>query len=598
MTRQRSPRPGANKIPSAFKSNKRVRLGLVGIMALLMVISGRLVVIQGLDLDGMAQEATAQRTVVTKLPATRGKILDANGNVLAESIIRYNITASPRNNTEATEFKRRNAAGTVETISRDQGIRELADVLNMSEADVRTAVTGDTDFMYVAKGVTPDIESKVAALRVPGIYSEPLSERTYPLGAVGGGIVGYLNDSGGAGIEQTMNDELTGTEGSRTYQRGANGIVIPTAPDTVVPAVDGKSVKLTINSDIQYYAQQAISDQVAKFGAQWGNIVVVEVKTGKVLALAEDHMVDPNEPWATDAKDRGVRSVSAAVEPGSTQKTITAAGAIQEGLITPLSHVLVPPSYTVNGQTFQDASPHGTEQRTFAGIIGDSLNTGTVMVGQKLTPDQRYDYLRRFGVGEATGIPLPGESSGILAKPEDWDGRQEFTVLFGQGVSQTPLQTAMAYQTIANNGVRLAPQLIDSYIDPDGTEHKVPQAPGTTAVSPQTAAQVKDILESVVTAGGAKDIKVPGYRIGGKTGTAEAPAENGVGFSGYTASFAGIAPMDDPQYVVLVTVQRPQGNIYGISQAPVFNNVMGHVLRSNNVPPSTTPSVALPQFYE
>jgi cell division protein FtsI (penicillin-binding protein 3) len=569
-------------------------------LALLLVISGRLFLVQGLDAGGMAEAAVTQRTVVQQLPSTRGEILDANGKVLAQSIISYDITASPKNNTAAETFKRRNLqTDTLEDVSRDQGISELAGVLALDETTVREALTGTGDFNYVAKGVTPDIEARVMDLGLPGIYAQPTSQRVYPLGAVGGSIVGFLGSDGAplAGVEQTLNDQLTGTDGQRTYQRGANGIVIPTAPDEIQPAVNGQSVKLTINSDIQYYAQQAISNQVKKFSAQWGNIVVIEAKTGKVIALAEDSTVDPNNPGGTDATNRGARSVTAAIEPGSTEKTVTAAAAINEGKVTPLSHILVPPTYTTNGETFSDAFTHGTEQRTFAGIIGDSMNTGTVMVGEQLSKQQRYDYLHNFGVGQATGIPLPGENAGILAQPDQWDGRQEFTVLFGQGVSQTPLQTAMIYQTIANKGVRLQPQLVESYIDPDGTEHKVNPQPGTNVISESSAQDVKDLLESVVTVADAKDVKVPGYRVGGKTGTAEAPRDNGIGFDGYTASFVGMAPMEDPQFVVLVTVQRPQGDIYGISQAPVFNSVMGQVLHSYNVPPSTTPSVGLQQKY-
>ncbi len=578
----------------------RLRLGLGFVLALLLIISGKLFMIQGLDAGSMAEAAVNQRTVVTKLPATRGKIEDVNGKVMAQSIIRYNITVSPKNSTAADTFVRKNTGtGNIDTVTRDEGIKELADALSLKEADVRKTVTGTSDFAYVSKGVTPAVESKVMGLQLPGIYSEATSERTYPLGAVGGSMVGFLGSDGTplAGIEQTLNSKLQGTDGSRKYQRGANGIVIPTAPEENQPAVDGETVKLTINSDLQYFAQQAISDQVKKFSAQWGNIVVVQAKTGKIVAMAEDSTVDPNNPGATAAANRGARSVTAAIEPGSTEKTVTAAAAIQEGKVSPLSHVLVPPTYTVNGETFADAFTHGTEQRTFAGIIGDSMNTGTVMVGERLSRQQRYDYLHNFGIGQPTGIPLPGENAGILAQPDKWDGRQEFTVLFGQGVSQTPLQTAMIYQTIANNGVRLKPQLIESYTDPDGTEHKVDPSAGTEVVSPQSAQQVKDLLESVVTAADAKDISVPGYRVGGKTGTSEAVREDGAGFEGYTASFVGMAPMEDPQYVVLVTVQRPQGDIYGISQAPVFNSVMGQVLHSNDVPPSTTPSVALPQKY-
>lgn len=577
----------------------RLRWGMVVMLVLLLVISGKLFLIQGLDVGSLAEAAVSQRTVVQQLPATRGEILDANGKVMAKSIIRYNITASPKNNTDAVDFKRLVDDKQV-TITRDQGLQELADVLGMTLDAVKKAATGTSNFAYVAMNVTPAIESKVMDLGLPGIYSEPVSERTYPNGSVGGSLVGFLSKDGQAlaGIEQTMDAKLSGKDGRREYQRGANGIVIPTAPVDTTPAVDGQSVRLTINEDIQYYAQQAAEQQKTQYSADWASIVVVGVKTGNVIALADTNTMDPNNPGASKAEDIGVRSVTNAVEPGSTEKIVTAAGAIQEGLISQDSHLVIPPTYTVDGETFSDAFPHGTEQRTFAGVIGDSLNTGTVMVGQKLTPQQRYDYLRKFGIGQATGIQLPGESPGILSTPDKWDTRQQYTVLFGQGVAQTPLQTAMIYQAIANNGVRLAPRLIDAYIDPNGTEHKVAQQPGTEVVTPKTAAELRDILESVTTMADAKNVVVPGYRVGGKTGTAEAPKADGSGYDGYTSSFVGMAPMDDPQYVVLVTVQRPKTDIYGVNQGYTFNDVMGQVLRTFDVPPSTTPPVKLPQYYQ
>ncbi|WP_427017166.1 peptidoglycan D,D-transpeptidase FtsI family protein [Pseudarthrobacter sp. P1] len=592
-----SPR-GAARPSRPLSAKSRLRWVMVVMLVLLLVITGKLFLIQGLDAGSMAEAAVSQRTVVQKLPATRGKILDANGRVMAESIIRYNITVSPKNNTGADDFQRVIDKELVK-IPRAQGLKELADVLGMSVATVTEKATGTSNFAYIAMGVTPAIESKVMDLGLPGIYSEPVSERTYPDGAVGGSIVGFTSKDGQAlaGIEQTMDAKLAGKDGEREYQRGANGIVIPTAPVDTTPAVDGQSVRLTINQDIQYYAQQAAEQQKKQYSADWANIVVVEAKTGRVIALADTNSLDPNNPGASKAADIGVRAVTGAVEPGSTEKTVTAAAAIEQGLISADSHILIPPTYTVDGQTFSDAFSHGTEQRTFAGVIGDSLNTGTVMVGQKLTPQERYDWLRKFGIGQATGIELPGENPGILATPDKWDGRQQYTVLFGQGVAQTPLQTAMIYQAIANNGVRLKPQLIDAYIDPDGTEHKVAQQPGTEVITPKTAAQVRDILESVTTIADATNVVVPGYRVGGKTGTAEAPAENGVGFDGYTSSFVGMAPMDNPEYVVLITVQRPKTNIYGVNQGYTFNDVMGQVLRTFNVPPSTTPSIKLPQYY-
>ncbi|KQQ85449.1 peptidoglycan glycosyltransferase [Arthrobacter sp. Leaf137] len=583
---------------SSPRSTARVRVGFCFMVALLLVVAGRVFVVQGFDPESYASKAADRRTQVSALASERGAILDMNGTVLAQSTVRYDIVGTPKVNTTTETFRQVDDSGTVRTVSRDQGLQELANLLEMPEPEVRELMTGDALFTFLAKAVDPGLERAVMDLGIPGVESRPVKKRAYPQGAVAGSIVGFTNDQGGAaGLELTLDEQLTGRDGERTYQTGADGIIIPTAPLEVVPATNGQSVKLTIDTDLQYAAQEALEAQAGKLSADWANLIVVEAKTGKIRAMAETNSVDPNDPGATAPEDRGARSVQAAIEPGSTEKAITAAAAIEEGLVSPGSRLVIPSGYTVNGQFFKDSFEHGTEQRTFAGVIGSSMNTGTVMVGQDLSREQRYDYLRKFGVGSSTGIPLPGESAGLLAQPDQWDGRQEFAVLFGQGVSQTPLQTTMAFQAIANDGVLLKPQLIESYLDPDGTEHPVEAEPGSRAVSESTARQTRDILESVVTAGGAKDIKVPGYRVGGKTGTAEAVADSGKGLDGYTASFVGMAPMDDPQYVVMVNVQRPAGNIYGISTAPVFNNIMTRVLSTFDVAPSRTPSVSLPQKF-
>ena len=589
-----APESRASSTPS---NSLRLRLGFAFMLVLLLVIAIRVVVIQGFDPDGLATAAAEIRTKSSLIPSVRGAILDANGTVLARSITLYDIVGDPSDNSSNASFDRSDQDGNTHKLSRDFGIRELAEALGQADTKIRDLLTGDSKFVFLARAVDPTTEQRVQNLHIPGITSRPVQKRSYPLGSVGGSIVGFVNDDGGAaGIEQSLNDRLSGTDGHKTYQIGADGIIIPMAPVDVDPPLNGQSIKLTIDSDLQYQAQVAIESQAQKLSAEWANIVVVEAKTGKIRAMAETHSVDPNNPSATATADRGARSVQAAIEPGSTEKAVTAAAAIEEGKVTPDSRLVVPPTYSVNGQEFKDSFVHETENRTFAGIIGSSMNTGTVMVGQTLSKQQRYDYLSKFGIGETTGIPLPGESAGLLAQPDDWDSRQEFTVLFGQGVSQTPLQTTMVFQTIANDGLRLKPQLIESYIDADGTEHEVQPDHGTRVISPDTAQQVRDILESVVTVGGATDIKVPGYRVGGKTGTAEAVSEHG-GFEGYTASFVGMAPMDDPQFVVLVNVQRPKGNIYGISTAPVFNDIMGEVLGKYRVSASQTPDVQLPQKY-
>jgi cell division protein FtsI (penicillin-binding protein 3) len=587
------------KVPNA---TRRLRLGLGMMLALLLVVGGKLFMVQGLDIGGMAEAALNNRLTPIELPAERGSILDANGTVLADSVIRYNVVVDQRVNTKTETFKRLDTVGEKEelvTVSRDKGIEELAAVLGQDPEDIKDALTGEKPYYIVAKDLKPDMEDRISKLQIPGIVTVGTSKRVYPNGSVAGGIVGFLQDggSGQAGLEQTQDEILKGTPGKRLFEIGADGLRIPVGVDELTPAVNGKDIRLTLNSDLQYFAQQAIQSQTDKLSAEWGVIIVQDIKTGDIIAMADTNSPDPNDPGKVAAKDRGVRSVTAAYEPGSVEKMITAAAVIEEGKSSPLDHFTIPSSLVVDGQVFTDSFDHGTEERTLAGILGWSMNTGTVMAGQRLTKEQRHDWLQKFGIGEAPDIGLPAEASGILTPADQWDGRQEYTVLFGQGVSQSTLQTVRAYQSIANNGVMLQPRLIDSYISPDGTEEKVPAKESRQVVSTETAKQVRDILESAVTEGQIKDAAIDGYRVGAKTGTSESPCDDGKsGYCGYTASMVGMAPMDDPRFIVEVVLQRPKGSIYGITNGPVFRSVMSQALRTYNVPPSTGEPVRLPQY--
>jgi cell division protein FtsI (penicillin-binding protein 3) len=594
---QRTGKAKGGKVPNA---TKRLRLGLGIMLTLLLVVGGKLFLVQGLDVGGMAEAALDKRMRATVLPAERGSILDSAGTVLANSVIRYNVVVDQTVNTKTEKFKRLvEGQDKLEDVTRDQAISELAAVLGMDTDDLRNAVTGEEKYHIIAKDLKPDMEDKISKLQVPGIVTEGVSKRVYPNGSVAGGIIGFLQDgaTGQAGIEQTQDEVLRGTDGKRLFEIGADGLRIPVGVDELTRPQDGKDVKLTLNSDLQYFAQQAIQSQSDKLGAEWGVIIVMDAKTGNLIAMADTNSPDPNDPGRTAARDRGVRSVTAAYEPGSVEKMITAAALIEEGKSSPLDTFTLPPSYTVDGQTFSDSFAHGTEERTLAGILGWSMNTGTVKAGQRLTKDQRHDWLQKFGIGEAPDVGLPATSSGILTPADQWDGRQEYTVLFGQGVSQSTLQTVRAFQAIANNGVMLEPRLIDGYLSPDGTEKKVPAQPSRQVVSDNTAQQVQDILESAVTEGQIKDAGIDGYRVGAKTGTSESPCDDGKsGFCGYTASIVGMAPMDDPRFIVEVVLQRPKGSIYGITQGPVFRSVMSQALRTYNVQPSTGEPARLPQY--
>jgi cell division protein FtsI (penicillin-binding protein 3) len=594
---QRTGKEKSGKVPNA---TKRLRLGLGIMLTLLLVVGGKLFLVQGLDVGGMAEAALDKRMRATVLPAERGSILDSGGTVLANSVIRYNVVVDQTVNTKTEKYKRLvEGQDKLEDVTRDQAISELAAVLGMDADDLRNAVTGEEKYHIIAKDLKPDMEDKISKLQVPGIVTEGVSKRVYPNGSVAGGIIGFLQDgsTGQAGIEQTQDEILRGTDGKRLFEIGADGLRIPVGVDELTRPQDGKDVKLTLNSDLQYFAQQAIQSQSDKLGAEWGVIIVMDVKTGNLIAMADTNSPDPNDPGRTAARDRGVRSVTAAYEPGSVEKMITASALIEEGKSSPLDTFTLPPSYTVDGQTFSDSFAHGTEERTLAGILGWSMNTGTVMAGQRLTKDERHDWLQKFGIGEAPDVGLPATSSGILTPADQWDGRQEYTVLFGQGVSQSTLQTVRAFQAIANNGVMLEPRLIDGYLSPDGTEEKVQPQPSRQVVSDGTAQKVQDILESAVTEGQIKDAGIDGYRVGAKTGTSESPCDDGKsGFCGYTASIVGMAPMDDPRFIVEVVLQRPKGSIYGITQGPVFRSVMSQALRTYNVQPSTGEPARLPQY--
>lgn len=587
------------KTPSA---TRRLRLGLCIMLSLLLVVGGKLFLVQGLDVGGMAEAALQNRLKPMELPAERGSILDAHGTVLASSVIRYNVIVDQTVNTKTESFPRLekvDGKDTVVKIPRDQGIEELANVLGMPKDDLKNALTGQQRYYIVAKDIRPDVEDRISKLQIPGIVTEGTSKRVYPNGSIAGGIVGFLKDgtTGQAGLEQTQDEVLKGTNGKRLFEIGADGLRIPVGVDQFTPAVNGKDIKLTLNSDLQYFAQQAIQSQRDKLGAEWGTIVISDAKNGNIIAMADTDAPDPNDPGKVGAKDRGVRAVTASYEPGSVEKMITAASAIEEGTTSLKDTFTIPPTYSVDGQTFTDAFEHGTEKRTLAGIVGYSMNTGTVMVGQRLSKEKRHDWLQKFGIGEAPDIGLPAEAKGILTPADQWDGRQQYTVLFGQGVAQSTLQTVRAYQAIANDGVMLQPRLIDSFISPDGVEEKVPAKDTRQIVSKDTAKQVRDILESAVTEGEIKDAAVDGYRVGAKTGTSESPCDDGKpGFCGYTASMVGMAPMDDPRFIVEVVLQRPKGSIYGITNGPVFRSVMSQTLRTYNVQPSTGEPVRLPQY--
>lgn len=577
------------------------------------VIGVNLFVRQGFDPGGVANASRQKRLRSQVLPAVRGQILDINGNVMARSVQRYNLTADQ---TAVATFKRYNEDRTEKIeVTPSQLVYEMTDILKsvdpgITDEFIKSKLDGTSKYSVIKTDVSPEIFHKIDDLGAPFIYGEAFSQRLYPNGSVGGSVVGKYNivdepDGNGAGgtvtrnfsvgIERVFEKELAGTPGERTYEISADGVRIPVAKEEQRLAVDGKNVRLTINRDIQYFAQQVVRARAEELKAEWCTAIVMDVRDGSLLALADSSTMDPGAKTIEDATDMTPRAISQSVEPGSTEKMLTSSALIEQGLTTPTSVYDVPATLTIDGQTFKDAFEHPAQRRTFSGIITDSMNTGTVLVGQKLTKEERYNWLKKYGVGEFTGIELTGEQQGLISDWRDWDGRQQYTVLFGQGVAQTPLQTALIFQALGNKGVRLKPRIVDAIIDADGTEHKRPVEAGVRMVSEETAASCRVLMENVVDQGHARTAKVTGYRVGGKTGTAEAPSDKG-GYDGNTTSFIGLAPIDDPRFLVAVTMQRPGGDVGSNGTTHEFSKIMEKTLHTYNMPRSTGEPETIPIF--
>jgi cell division protein FtsI (penicillin-binding protein 3) len=589
-------------LPSVGNPVKRQRILAIALLVLLVVFAGRLVLVQGVNASELSQEALAQRLVTSSVDTERADIVDRNGVVLATSVKRYNVGV---NQTLVADFKRIEN-GTVVAEGALDAAKILAPILDLKESELAADMVGDSTWKYIAKDITPETWGLISAEKITGIEPEPTSERLYPNGDIGGNIVGFTAASadssvvkGAAGAELEYEDELLGKPGSITYEKGGGGTIIPTGEFEETPAVPGSTVVLTIDRDIQWQVQKIVADAVKKTGTERAMVVVEKVKTGEILALVDSDSVDPSDPGATDVTARGSRAVSTVFEPGSTGKVVTMAAALEEGIATPTSEYLAPYKYTTaNDQTFKDSHDVGTQKLTLAGILVDSSNTGTVQVGQQLSKETRYDYLTAFGFGAPTDVGLPNESGGILHPWEDWDGRTQYAVLFGQGVSVTALQTAQVYQTIANGGVRLQPTIVKGLQHDDGTFTDRELDNPKRVVSEKTASELMLMLEDVTEEGTGGLAQIDGYRVAGKTGTAQAADEDGQ-LTKIVASFVGMAPADDPEIVVSVIMYEPKTSIWGGTvAAPVFKDVAAFTLQALRVPPSGEPADLYPTHWE
>ena len=554
------------------------------------VFVARLVHVQVIQGPALASTAQQARLATQVTLAHRGDVLDARGTVLATSVDRYTVVADQvaiqgfRGNTRTDADGEPVQDGAL-------GIAQLlAPVLGETKATLAARLNGEDRYVVLARDVVPEVQRAVAALGLQSYLRTDLtSERTYPAGTVAGPLLGHVNSEqvGMGGIESAFDEVLSGTDGTVTYERGRDGAQIPVSQLESVPAVPGQDVVLTIDADVQWKAEDLLDEAVSDTGASYAMAVVQDVRTGEVVALADSGDVDPGDPDATEQVVDGSRAVDVVFEPGSTGKVIAMAAALEGGYWQPTDQFEVPDTYTVDGETFRDSHSHPVQRMTLAGILAESSNTGTVMMGEEIPFAVRYDYLRKFGFGERTGLGLPGESAGLLP-PEDVDeveNRTPYTILFGQGVAVSAMQATQVFSTLANEGVRMPATIYAGTQGADGVLRAADAGEGTRVVSGDTAAQVLRMMESVTGEDGTgTDAQVPGYRVAGKTGTAQM-FENGG--TTYVASFVGVAPADDPRYTVSVFLKSPRSSIYGgVVAAPVFSDLMGYTLRKEGVPPS------------
>ena len=604
-------RPAAPKPLRLGSPRPRLRMVALALTLVLIAFVVRLLQVQAVDASTYTARADQNRYVGQILPAERGGITDRDGVALATSVDAYDLTADP------TMFTRKQ-------LKIDDGPEQaaalLAPILGVDQDSlVRKLRPGNKALRYVllANRQTPQVWSQIKDLKaalakksdtanvLAGVFSTPSSKRVYPNGDLAAGILGWVNADGrgGGGLEQELNKELSGRDGKIRYAQ-SGGRLVPTAGSTETPAVPGSDVELTIDRDIQWAAQSAITDQVRKSGADRGYVIVQDTRTGQILAMANSPGFDPNDLSKANGNALHNWAVEDAYEPGSTAKIMSMAAVLQENVATPLTHVVVPNRLHRGDRLFKDDIDHATWNLTLNGVLAKSSNIGTIEAAGQLGRTQAqanrvlYSYLRKFGLGSYSGLDFPGETKGILAPPDQWSTSQQYTIPFGQGVSLNAMQAASVYSTIANGGVRIEPTLVRGTKGPDGRFTPAPQPRKTRVVSARTARTLAQMLESVVDdqEGTGTKARIPGYRVAGKTGTANRVDPATGKYRGYTSSFAGFAPADNPRVTVYCAIQNATKGSYFGGQicGPIFKEVMEFALKTLQVPPTGAKAANLP----
>ncbi|MEU4600049.1 MULTISPECIES: penicillin-binding protein 2 [Nocardia] len=576
-------------------------------LATLAVVALQLLYIQSIAAPGLSAQAASQRTTKETEAAVRGPITDRYGNPLAFTITAKALTFQPvrvRQQLADAKKTKENAPDP------EQRLKDIAkfvhDKLGASgpkEEELLDKLRSDKPFHYLARNVDPRIATEITT-KYPEVGSERQDLREYPGGALAANVVGATgwDGHGQIGLESALDSVLAGTDGSRTYDRGSDGAVIPGSYRDQQPAVNGHGVELTLDEDMQYFVQQQVQQAKQLSGAASASAVVLDAKTGQVLAMANDNTFNPAlgpQHWAS--ANMSNPSVSEPFEPGSVNKIVTAAAALEYGLTNPDEVLQVPGSIRMSGVTVNDAWQHDVAPYTTTGIFGKSSNVGTLMLAQRVGEDRFADMIDRFGLGKRTGIGLPGESPGQVPARDQWSGGTFANLPIGQGLSMTTLQMTSMYQAIANDGLRIPPRIVKARIAPDNTRTEELQPEPVRVVSPQTAATLRTVFQATVQKdpmgvqmGTGPQAAVEGYQVAGKTGTAQKvdPACRCYSTSSFYITFAGMAPADNPRYVIGMMLDAPVRSSDGSgggSAAPLFHTIASWALQRDRVPPSPEP---------
>ncbi len=569
-------------------AHNRIR-ALIFLLALAMFVFGlRLVQVQAVQAGDYRMRAVNEMENTKSLPAPRGEITDINGIAFARSVAATSIVVDQTQITNPARVA-----------------NFIAPILDLPVAQVQASITGKRKWNMVYQNAKPALWQKLTQSisqfnsqypamspdRIIGFFPERGYIREYPSGSLIASLVGFVNrdGKGATGLESSMNSMISGIDGKYSFANGY-GAEIPGSQSEIIPAQTGTTVRLTVDRDIQWVASQAISDAVKASNALSGTVIVMDPKTGEILAHATAPTFNPNNTSKVALVAMRNPSVQDVYEPGSTGKVMTLAAALEEKKVTPETVITVPYALKRSTKVFHDHEKHPTQYLTTAGVLAVSSNTGSIQIGELISNDKFYDYLSKFGVGSKTGSGLPGESRGILPKVADWSGTSAPTMAFGQGYSLTSMQATSIFATIANDGVRVSPTVIAGTRDSSGNFTPAPGRTSQRVISAETAQVMRLMMESVVSGNGtAPSAAIPGYRVAGKTGTAQRIDDTCGCYRGYTASFIGFAPADKPAYVISVTIQDPKGMHWGgVLGGPVFKKVMSFVLQSRHIAPTGT----------